>query len=136
LGLDLTVDAMDVARGQGRAIEQRLARHAVIAAGTIGRHASLIAPEDVHARPIHLIQERRARQFGVHASRGFATGEGYRKPPARGDGSGCQRDEMLRPRPRQGLGIANDLNLHHPCPKRASSARHCTRDGSLRADYP
>ena len=34
-------------------VEQRLARHAVVARRIAGRHAALVAPEDVHARPFH-----------------------------------------------------------------------------------
>ena len=68
-GIIFAMDAMDVRRGDRHVIEQRLARHSVVAVRVARGHASLIAPQDMDARPVHTRHEWLKRQQLVRAPR-------------------------------------------------------------------
>ena len=64
-------------------VEEGLLGHAVVAVGRGGRHAALVAPEDLPARPVEVFA---SCEGGVDGTRGGAAGEGDAKEAALADG--------------------------------------------------
>src|SRR5205823_2124021 len=60
--LPLSLHTMEVLRRNRRLAEQRLANHAVIALGMVGRHAALVYLEDVNTAPGKCTGEFRTSQ--------------------------------------------------------------------------
>jgi hypothetical protein len=83
LGLVLAADPVHV-RGRDRdAIEERRARHAVVRRRVVGRHAALVAPESVDARPVDARGDFRGREELIEEERRRPAREGDREPLAR-----------------------------------------------------
>ena len=80
--LQFRFDAVDVVRWDGHMRQQHIPRLSVTIARVAHRHAALIAPENVDARPV----DRRSYQQAVGGRRCAASAQRYKKLSARGDG--------------------------------------------------
>src|SRR5579859_553385 len=62
--VQLRMDTMNLRRAERQFIEQCLACHAEVAVGVIGSDRTVVAPIELHPRPIHLIAVwRRGQQM-------------------------------------------------------------------------
>ena len=101
---------MDLAGGQGQLLQQRLVGHAVVRILVVGRHAALVAPEELHLRPVHVVAEGRFRQQLIQPPRCRAAGHGDDKLAARRDGVAGAADEFLRRGPAHLLCVGELTN--------------------------
>src|SRR4051812_10699524 len=73
-GWIFAVNAMDVAGNQGHVLEKSVLSHLEIALRIVRRHATFVSKEDVHSRPVDLVQKRLGRQARINRSRRAAAG--------------------------------------------------------------
>ena len=104
----LRADAVHVRGGDRRAVDQRLPRHAVVAVGVVGRHAALVAPEQVQRVPGHRVAQRRLGEQLVGAARRVPAGQRQGAAPACGDRLGHRAGDLIRNLVTQRLQVAGD----------------------------
>ncbi len=71
----LAFDAEDLCLRYGHMIEQRLACHAVVTVGVIGRNGAFVAEIDVHTIPSNALGEFWIGQSSIQRARRGAAGE-------------------------------------------------------------
>ena len=67
--------AVHLRRRDGDVVEEGASGHAEVAVGVVWRHAALVAPEDVPARPVDVVGKRRRGEQPVEGSGGGAAGQ-------------------------------------------------------------
>ena len=83
LGIYLSAHPVDVLDRYRHVVQQRLARHAVVAVRVVRRNAALVPPEDVDPCPVYAMGELRVGKQRVGSAGGGPTRQGHRQPPAR-----------------------------------------------------
>src|SRR5208282_1384314 len=109
-------------------IEELFPGHPGVAPGIIGRHAPLVAPEDVHPAPVHLVFEWRAGQKFVGALGGAPSRKRDAEPAVVFYSLVCLVQEKLRGGPAHGfmIGINADYSGGSFVTRHiARSSRHC-----------
>ena len=91
-------------------VDERLSRHAVVARCIGRRHASLVAPEQMHVLPVDAIAGGTAGESGVQLPWCRASGQHQREPAAERDGSCGPPDHELGRRVGERVGGVKHLN--------------------------
>ena len=95
-GQQLAAHPVNVARWNRHMIKQGPPRHAEIAVVVVGRHTPLVAPPNLHPRPINLLAARRLRQQTVHRFGGRAARQHPPPAPTLGDCLPSRRHQPVR----------------------------------------